>query len=100
MSLNALTFKIMKTTLEIQNLKCGGCAHTIISKLNDLKGIQNVSVNTETNTVSLENELPNGVESATTLLSKLGYPVDGDTNSIGKKAKSFVSCAVGRMAKS
>ena len=90
----------MITTLEIQNLKCGGCAHTIISKLNNLEGIQNVSVETNSNTVSFENELASEVESATKLLSKLGYPVSGDVNSIGKKAKSFVSCAVGRMAKS
>lgn len=90
----------MNTTLEIQNLKCGGCAHTIISKLNDLEGIQNVSVDTELNTVSFESELASEVESVTKLLSNLGYPVSGDANSIGKKAKSFVSCAVGRMAKS
>jgi copper chaperone len=90
----------MTTTLEIQNLKCGGCAHTIISKLNNLEGIQNVSVDTNSNTVSFQNELASQVESATKLLSKLGYPVNGDVNSIGKKAKSFVSCAVGRMAKS
>ena len=89
----------MTTTLEIQNLKCGGCAHTIISKLNNLEGIQNVSVDTNSNTVSFENELASEFESATKLLSKLGYPVNGDVNSIGKKAKSFVSCAVGRMAK-
>ena len=90
----------MTTTLEIQNLKCGGCAHTIISKLNELEGIQNVSVDTETNTVSFENEIANAIQTATKLLSKLGYPVNGDTNSIGKKAKSFVSCVVGRVAKS
>ena len=90
----------MTTTLKIQNLKCGGCAHTIISKLNALEGIQNVSVDTESNSVSFESELTTEVESATKLLSKLGYPINGDTNSIGKKAKSFVSCAVGRMATS
>ena len=90
----------MITTLEIQNLKCGGCAHTIITKLNNLKGIQNVSVDTEINTVSFENESKNETEAATKLLSKLGYPVNGDANSIGKKAKSFVSCAVGRIGKS
>ena len=90
----------MTTTLEIQNLKCGGCAHTIISRLNTLKGIENVSVDTDSNTVCFENESSAKVESVTKLLSKLGYPVDGDANSIGKKAKSFVSCAVGRMAKS
>ena len=90
----------MMTTLEIQNLKCGGCAHTISSKLNNLEGIQNVSVDTESNAVSFENEFTNGVETAILLLSKLGYPVNGDANSIGKKAKSFVSCALGRVAKS
>jgi copper chaperone CopZ len=90
----------MITTLKIQNLKCGGCAHTIISRLNTLKGIENVSVDTDSNTVCFENESSAKVESVTKLLSKLGYPVDGDANSIGKKAKSFVSCAVGRMAKS
>jgi len=90
----------MITTLEIQNLKCGGCAHTIISQLNALKGIQNVGVVTETNTVTFENSSVGAVEIATKRLSELGYPVNGDANSIGKKAKSFVSCAVGRMAKS
>lgn len=90
----------MTTTLEIQNLKCGGCAHTIITKLNSLDGIKNVNVDTDSNTVSFENESATEVDSALLLLSKLGYPVDGDVNSIGKKAKSFVSCAVGRMAKS
>jgi copper chaperone len=64
----------MTTTLEIQNLKCGGCAHTIITKLNDLDGVQNVSVDTETNTVSFENKLADEVKTATNLLSKLGYP--------------------------
>lgn len=90
----------MTTTLEIQNLKCGGCAHTIINKLNSLEGIQKVSVDTETNTVSFENERADQVKAAADLLSKLGYPVNGDVNSIGKKAKSFVSCAIGRMGKS
>ena len=90
----------MTTTLEIQNLKCGGCAHTIITKLNDLDGVQNASVDTETNTVSFENKLADEVKTAINLLSKLGYPVIGDANSIGKKAKSFVSCAVGRLGKS
>ena len=90
----------MTTTLEIQNLKCGGCAHTIITKLNELEGIKNVSVDTETNSVSFEHSLVDDLGTATKRLSDLGYPVQGGANSIGKKAKSFVSCAVGRMAKS
>ena len=34
-----------------------------------------------------------------TKLSDLGYPMVGEQNSLPKKAKSFVSCAVGRMTK-
>ena len=90
----------MTTTLEIQNLKCGGCGHTIITRLNALEGVQNVAVDTDTHTVTFDTDAKNGIEGATKLLSKLGYPVNGDANSIGKKAKSFVSCAVGRLEKS
>ena len=39
----------------------------------------------------------NDLQEATTLLSKLGYPIVGENNPLTKKAKSFVSCAVGRM---
>ena len=42
----------MTTRLEIQNLKCNGCANTIINKLNNLDNIHEVSVDNETNTVS------------------------------------------------
>jgi len=100
MSIHTLKTKTMTTTLEIQNLKCGGCAHTIISKLNVLIGIENVSVDTDTNTVSFEHSLMDELETATKRLSELGYPVNGDANSIGKKAKSFISCAIGRVGKS
>jgi len=90
----------MTTTLEIQNLKCGGCAHTIITKLNELEGIQSVAVDNDAHTVTFESATKNGIERATKLLSKLGYPTNGNANSIGKKAKSFVSCALGRLEKS
>jgi hypothetical protein len=36
---------------------------------------------------------------ATDLLSKLGYPVEGEQNPLLRKAKSYVSCAVGRINK-
>ena len=31
-------------------------------------------------------------------LKENGYPVEGDDNSLGTKAKSFVSCAIGKMS--
>ena len=87
----------MNTTLEIQNLKCGGCANTIINKLSNLKGVQKVVVDNDTNTVSFDYENKDVLLATQDLLAKLGYPIVGEKNAITTKAKSFVSCAVGRI---
>lgn len=87
----------MKTTLEIQNLKCGGCAHTITSKLNDLSQISDVEVDNEKYSVTFTYTTDSKLLEAKALLAKLGYPEVGDKNAITTKAKSFVSCAIGRM---
>ncbi|AUP80898.1 heavy-metal-associated domain-containing protein [Flavivirga eckloniae] len=87
----------MKTTLEIQNLKCGGCANTIISKLSELENISDVSISNEDHTVSFSYENDNVFTEAKQLLHKIGYPTVGEKNALTTKAKSFVSCAIGRM---
>ena len=87
----------MNTTLKIQNLKCGGCANTIKTRLEDLGEVDSVKVNTEENSVSFDYNNDSNVSEVRTLLSKLGYPVVGELNPLTKKAKSYVSCAVGRM---
>ena len=87
----------MTTTLEIQNLKCNGCANTIINKLNNLDNIHEVSVDNETNTVSFNYSNDEQLELVKKTLVNIGYPVVGDKNAITTKAKSFVSCAIGRM---
>ncbi|WP_353780200.1 cation transporter [Winogradskyella sp. 3972H.M.0a.05] len=87
----------MQSTLNIQNLKCGGCANTIITRLNQLEGIDAVTVDNDTDSVSFSYQNESDIENASALLSKLGYPIEGDVNTLGKKAKSFVSCAVGRL---
>lgn len=88
----------MKASLEIQNLKCGGCANTIITKLNNLSGIDSVIVDNDTNSVDFEYESKDKLNEAVSLLSNLGYPVVGEKNPLTKKAKSYVSCAIGRMS--
>ena len=87
----------MQTTLEIQNLKCGGCANTIVTRLENLDGINDIIVNNETDSVSFNYIEDEHLEEAKILLSNLGYPIIGEHNPLSKKAKSFVSCAVGRM---
>jgi len=88
----------MNTKVFIQNLKCGGCAKTIIKKLSDLDNIADVKVNVDESSVAFnyKDELDLAVVIET--LKENGYPVDGDENSLGTKAKSFVSCAIGKMS--
>ncbi|WP_028887282.1 heavy-metal-associated domain-containing protein [Tenacibaculum ovolyticum] len=89
----------MKQEIYIENLKCGGCANTIINGLKSINEVSEVNVNVEKSLVTLfTNE-------ATLLivkekLSRLGYPEVGDKNTVFHKAKSFVSCAVGKVNKS
>ena len=87
----------MTTTFEIQNLKCHGCANTITTKLSSLEGIKDVVVNNETKSVSFFYENDMKLEEAKDLLINIGYPIVGEKNAITTKAKSFVSCAIGRM---
>lgn len=89
----------MKTAITIQNLKCGGCAKTITTKLTGIEHISDLIVDVDSSTVTFEH---NNTEDALTVkerLKSLGYPSIDDKNSMGTKAMSFVSCATGKMSK-
>ena len=81
-------------TVQVVNIKCGGCRNSIIKAM-EKEGFTEVEVNIEKQEVSFEGD----VEKATAMLSKLGYPkADSDAaKSVTRKAKSFVSCALGKM---
>ncbi len=88
----------MKQQVVIQNLKCGGCAHTITTELSKLNGVSEVAVNEENAVVEFETS----TDDATAVikrLDELGYPIENDPNNMLKKAKSYVSCAVGKINK-
>ncbi len=89
----------MNTTIYIQNLKCGGCANTVTKNLTEIEGVSNVLVNVEESSVSFEFSSDEKLENVKNTLNRLGYPEDGEANSITAKAKSYVSCAVGKMSK-
>lgn len=90
----------MKTSILVQNLKCGGCAKTITSKLSDIKTISDVRVDVESSAVSFLYENINDALEVKSKLKALGYPSIDDRNSLTSKAKSFVSCATGKISKS
>ena len=88
----------MKTTIPIQNLKCGGCANTITKGISTIDAIKNISVNVVDNTVTFSHETEEQVNEVKNKLKSLGYPVDGEANTLGDKAKSYVSCAIGKIS--
>ncbi len=92
----------MKQTFEVLNVKCGGCANTLKKSLQESFGEVEVNLETEPRTITLD-VAEDRMEELRGKLVSLGYPMaDEDLNSIarfGATAKSFVSCAVGRMDK-
>lgn len=88
----------MTTTIYIQNLKCGGCANTVTKNVSAVEGITNVNVKVDESSVTFDYQAETKVNEVKELLKKIGYPEVGDDNSLGTKAKSFVSCAVGKIS--
>ncbi|WP_036381701.1 heavy-metal-associated domain-containing protein [Muricauda sp. MAR_2010_75] len=88
----------MKTTLQVQNLTCSGCAKTISNKLSEMEGIQSVIVEKESASVSFEDQGADVASFAKQVLRQLGYPKIDDENGMLPNAKSFVSCTNGKMS--
>ncbi|WP_273568534.1 heavy-metal-associated domain-containing protein [Maribacter halichondriae] len=89
----------MKTTIIVQNLKCGGCAKTITSKISEVENISDVLVDVESSKVSFEYQDSNDAIKVKDKLKNLGYPSIDSKNSMAAKAISLVSCATGKMSK-
>lgn len=91
---------MMQQTFEVLNVKCGGCANTLIKSLADEFGEVNVDLGCEPRKITLEIE-DEEIEKLKLKLRSLGYPLTSDElttiQTLTTTAKSFVSCAVGKM---
>jgi copper chaperone len=87
--------KAMEQIFAVENIKCGGCENTIRKALLKIPMVEDVSVNIQTGTIIITG----GAERKPILekLYELGYPEVGD-NSFISKAKSYVSCAIGKVS--
>ncbi|MDG6779130.1 heavy-metal-associated domain-containing protein [Thiomicrorhabdus sp. zzn3] len=90
--------------IRAENIKCGGCANSICKQLSQLDGIETVEVDVENGLVNCQ--ISSGLVSeaveaeVAAQLLRMGYPPAGSVEGIkaaGAKAKSFVSCAVGKL---
>ena len=80
-------------------MKCGGCARSIEKALLADSRVSRVSVDPARGLVVIDAEGDVRAD-ATAVLAKLGYPEKGSVEGLkaaAATAKSFVSCAVGRM---
>ncbi|MFN4263084.1 MAG: heavy-metal-associated domain-containing protein [Thioalkalivibrionaceae bacterium] len=87
--------------IEVENIKCGGCAASIRKGLLEIDGVQDAQVDVEAGAVEIQAD-DTARPAITEKLAKMGYPETGSVHGIksaSAKAKSFVSCAVGRMQK-
>lgn len=83
--------------LNIENIKCHGCANTIRHELSKYPEVRNVKVNPDEGNVSIDYEADEEMKDLFTgKLAKLGYPEKGDKN-LKSRVRSYVSCAIGRM---
>ena len=90
----------MKQTFEVHNVKCGGCANTLTKSLKDDFGSVEVDLSVNPRKITLDIE-DNQIEELKFKLRGLGYPLTNDELSGFEKAtttaKSFVSCAIGKI---
>lgn len=88
----------MNYEISVENIKCGGCAGTIVKKINAIDGIKSTDVEIEAGIVKISG-IDGLHETLLASLLKMGYPETGSIEGIAAakaKAKSFVSCAVGK----
>ncbi len=89
----------MKQRFQLRNVKCGGCAATLKKALAEQFGEVEVDLTKEPREITLEID-EEQIPALRETLRKLGYPmIDDELNTfqeVGAKAKSFVSCAIGK----
>jgi copper chaperone len=89
----------MEHVIEVENIRCGGCANTITHSLQKLDGVSSVSVDIENGRVAVTSAADDRERLVAALL-KQGYPERGSAEGLEAakaKAKSFVSCAIGKL---
>ena len=89
----------MSYAISVENIKCGGCASTIRNKIGEEAGVEAVEVDVDTGLVTIHGDLSRR-EAVKNRLTQLGYPEVGSVEGMkaaAVKAKSFVSCAIGRL---
>jgi copper chaperone len=100
MSIKGASMSVNQIQIHVENIKCGGCEKSIIKGLNSIEGVSNIVIDQEQQMVSVlaDESLREAVVSK---LKSMGYPEHGSVSGLDAglaNAKSFVSCAIGRIS--
>lgn len=87
-------------SFEVNNVKCGGCANTLKKSLKEDFGDVEINLEVMPRVITLDID-DTKIDTLKSKLRTLGYPLVTDELStfenIQTKAKSFVSCAIGKL---
>jgi copper chaperone len=91
----------MNTIFEIDNLKCNGCASSILKVLHSFPELEQPEVNVEEGTVAFSFTHGFNIQLVKDKLEGIGYPEKGSLSGlkkVGVNALSYVSCAIGKFS--
>lgn len=89
-----------KIQVHVENIKCGGCEKSIVNGLLDIAGLSEVTIDRDQQLVCVSGD-GSLRDAVVDKLKKMGYPEQGSVSGLEAglaNAKSFVSCAIGRMS--
>ena len=92
---------IMKININVENIRCGGCANTITKKLMSLDGVNSVEIAIEDQIVTIDSNDAAARPIYIEALYAMGYPEQGSVEgmtALKEKARSVVSCAIGKVS--
>lgn len=89
---------MQKEILKVANLKCNGCANTVIRNLSEMEGVSEVMVRVDQDEVEFSySGEPSELQNIKDRLHGLGYPEATDANGLLTRLKSFKSCMLGKI---
>jgi len=90
----------MTISITVENIRCSGCANTITKKLMAIDSVTSVDIDIDEQRVTIQTDDPSARPTYIKMLLTLGYPEQGSVEGITAlkgKAKSVISCAVGKV---
>lgn len=86
----------MTHNLFVENIKCGGCAHSIEASLSKMQGVHQVKVDITQGSIQLDVDEVDTLRAVIEKLHHMGYPLPGKGSGM-TTASSYISCLIGKV---